>query len=135
MPCGGIARCASGAPAVQKTQAPKHVTLGKYSGSSEVFVHAPARIWLYRGRHSTESPQIGARIPEQTFCRFVTNKFRNWIFIIPRNFSEKVIFCPKRVFLTFRGTFGPQGGPTRTGECFHSIRHRVLHNFMCSVVT
>ena len=61
--------------------------------------------------------------------------FSNSDFKIPRNFSEKVIFGPKRAFLTFRGTFGPQGGPTGTGECSHSIRHRVLHNFMRSVVT
>ena len=57
------------------------------------------------------------------------------IFIIPRNFSERVLLCPKRVFLTFRGTFRPQGGPTGTWECSHWIRHRNLHNSMCSVVT
>lgn len=135
MPCGGIARCASGAPALQKTQSTKHVTLGDVDCTRGLFVHAPARIWLYRGRHSTESPQIGARSPEQTTCRFVTKIFRIRIFKIPRNFSEKVIWRPKRAFLTFSGTFGPQGGPTGTGECSHSIRHRVLHNFMRSVVT
>ena len=57
------------------------------------------------------------------------------IFIIPRNFSEKVISCPKRVFLSFRVTFGPQGGPTETWECSHWIRHRIPHNSMCSMVT
>ena len=61
--------------------------------------------------------------------------FRIWIFKIPRNFSEKVIFGPKHAFLTFRGTFGPQEGPTGTWECSHWIRHRVLRNSMCSVVT
>ena len=62
-------------------------------------------------------------------------KFSFPIFIIPRNFSERVLLCPKRVFLTFRGTFGPQRGPTGTWECSHWIRHRILHNSMCSVVT
>ena len=95
-------------------------------------IHARDRIWLYRGRQSTESPQIGAGSPGQTCSRFVTKNFRIRIFIIPRNFSEKVILCPKRVFLTFRGTFGPQGGPTGTWECSHWIRHRILHNSMCS---
>jgi len=135
VPCGGIARCASRVPALQKTQSPKHVTSAEYSGSRALFVHAPARIWLYRGRQSTEWPQIGARSPGQTCSRFVTKNFRIPIFIIPRNFSEKVISSPKCVFLTFRGTFAPQGGPTGTWEYSHSIRHRIPDISMCSVVT
>ena len=94
-----------------------------------------ARIWLYRGRQLTESPQISARSPEHTCSRFVTKNFRIRIFKIPRNFSEKVIFGPKRAFLTFRGTCGPQEDPTGTWECSHWICHRVPRNFMCSVVT
>ena len=57
------------------------------------------------------------------------------IFIIPLNFSEKVISSHKRVFLTFRGTFGPQGSPTGTWKCSHSIRHRIPDISMRSVVT
>ena len=75
------------------------------------------------------------RHPRTDLLQVRDQKFSKSDFRVPRNFSEKVNLCPKRVFLTFRGTFGPQGGPTRTGECFHSNRHRVLHNFMCSVVT
>ena len=98
-------------------------------------IHARDRIWLYRGRQSTESLQIGAGSPGQTCSRFVTKNLRIRIFIIPRNFSKKAILCPKRVFLTFRGTFGPQGSPTGTWKCSHSIRHRIPDISMHSVVT
>ena len=55
--------------------------------------------------------------------------------ISSRNFSEKVISSHKRVFLTFRGAFGPQGSPTGTWKSSHSIRHRITDISMRSVVT
>ena len=61
-------------------------------------------------------------------------KFSEFGFIFPRNFSEKVISSHTRVFLTFRGTFGPQGSPTKTWKCSHSIRHRIPDISMRSVV-
>ena len=73
--------------------------------------------------------------PRTDVLQVYNQNFSIPIFIIPRNFSETVLFCPKRVFLTFRGTFGPQGGPTGSWECSHWIRHRILHNSMSSVVT
>ena len=89
------------------------------------------------------------RLPQPPVDRFTSNRCRKprtdllltrdqnfpRIFIIPQNFWKKVISCPKRIFLTFRGTFGPQVGLTGTWECSHWIRHRILHNSMCSVVT
>ena len=105
------------------------------AGSSCTLATGSVRMCLYRSRQSTESPQIGATSPGQTCRWFVTKNFLNSIFIIPRKFSEKVISCPKRIFLTFRGTFGPQGGPTETWECSHSIRHRISDISMFSGVT
>ena len=75
------------------------------------------------------------RNPRTDLLQVRDDFFRNRIFRIPRNFSQRVISCPKRVFLTFRGTFGPQGGPTGTWECSHWMRLRIPHNSMCSEVT
>ena len=129
------ARNTSGVQTAEKSHSPKDdISVTPYS-AGEPFADGGDRISRSHSRQLTDSPQIGARSPGQTSSWFVTNFFRISIFIIPRNFSERVISCPKRIFLTFRGTFGPQGGPTETWECSHSIRHRIPHNSMCSMVT
>ena len=86
------------------------------SGTSASF--ADARGWNQRSRSRqvSDSPQIGSRSPAQTSSWFVTKIFRISIFIIPRKFSEKVISCPKHVFLTFRGLSDPREAPQRPGS-------------------
>ena len=139
-PSGAIALCASGVPALQKTQSPKHVTWLSQSGSRAFFVQARYWILRYCDRQSTECPQIGAASPRRT-CRwfeakfFQVSRFRGHIFSKSSKFHGKCDFLCKSLFLTFRDTFGPQGGPAGTWECSHSIRHRISDIAVFSGVT
>ncbi len=100
---------------------------------------------VLRGRSGPDVP-----LPQPSVDRITSNRcekprtdlplvrnrnFLNSDFHFPRDFSERVISGPKCVFLTFRGTFASQGGPTGTWECSHWMRHRIPHNSMCSEVT
>ena len=124
----------------QGTCTPKNaIDKTRYLG--EVFRHP-------RGFRTRSSPDMA--LPRPPVDRMTSNRgkkprtdvpqirdqnFRPPNFIIPRIFSERVLLRPKRAFLTFRGTCGPQEDPTGTWECSHWIRHRILHNSMCSGVT
>ena len=107
----------------------REITIAKTRYVPEVMVHKCVLRGRSKPKRRLPRPPVDritsnrCRKPRTDVLQIRDQNFRNLIFIIPQNFWKKVILCPKRVFLTFRGTSGPQGGPTGTWECSHSIRH------------